>query len=74
LVGFGRVGVAAGDHGDVTIPVRSDALAERDPGAHAMVVRPGVYELRVARHAGDSGISAEVSVGRRAAGSDAGHS
>jgi beta-glucosidase-like glycosyl hydrolase len=72
LVGFGRVDLAAGQHGQVTIPVRWDALAERDTEAHTMVVRPGVYELRVARHAGDPGIAAEASVGRREADSGAG--
>ena len=42
------------------IPI--DRLAERDTVAHAMVVRPGRYELRVARHAVDVGIQLQVDV------------
>jgi beta-glucosidase len=62
LVGFGRVEVEPGGREDLAIPVRSDSLAERDLDAHAMVVRPGPYDLRVARHAGDPGITTEVVV------------
>ena len=37
-------------------------LAERDTSAHAMVVRAGTYEVRVARHAGDPGTTISVAL------------
>ena len=39
----------------VELEVPRHRLAERDTTDHAMVVRPGRYELRVARHAADAG-------------------
>jgi hypothetical protein len=42
--------------------VARSTLAERDTGAHAMVVRSGRYEVRVARHAGDEGITVPVTI------------
>jgi len=35
-------------------------LAERDTRRHAMVVRPGTYQLRVARDAVDTGFTVPV--------------
>jgi beta-glucosidase len=63
LVGFALVEVEPADHAQVTVPVPAEALAERDVMEHAMVVRPGTYDIRVARHAGDPGISSQVTIG-----------
>jgi beta-glucosidase len=63
LVGFGRVDVEAGERAGVTMTVGLDALAVRDVEAHAMVVHPGSYELRIAHHATDPGLVATVTVG-----------
>jgi beta-glucosidase len=60
LVGFKRVDLRDGEtlHAEIEVPMR--ALAERDVIAHAMVVTPGRYSLRVARHAGDPGAQLEI--------------
>jgi beta-glucosidase len=55
LVGFARVELDVGESVAVRVPVSTAALAERDLGTHTMVVRPGTYRIRVARHAGDPG-------------------
>jgi len=68
LIGFGRVDVDPGDRAEVRVDVAMDALAERDVHAHAMVVRSGTYDLRIARHAADPGISTAVHVPSRAGG------
>ena len=65
-MGFERFELEAGKDGELsrcTVPL--DALAERDVDAHAMVVRPGTYVVRVARHASDEGIRIRVTVGGR---------
>jgi beta-glucosidase len=64
LVGFSRVDVRAGDTWFAEIEVPFGALAERDVTAHAMVVLPGRYSLRVARHATDSGVPFEIEIDR----------
>jgi beta-glucosidase len=63
LVGFALVDIEAAGRAQVAVSVRSEALAERDVEAHAMVVRPGTYDIRVARHAGDPGIPSQVVIG-----------
>jgi beta-glucosidase len=60
LVGFQRVSADAGQDAAFAVVVSPAALAERDVDAHRMVVRPGRYALRVARHAADPGISLTV--------------
>ncbi|MGO8871011.1 MAG: beta-glucosidase family protein [Acidimicrobiales bacterium] len=60
LAGFRRVEVGAGESTTVEVAVPVATLAERDTSVHAMVVRPGRRELRVARHACDPGISLHV--------------
>jgi beta-glucosidase len=62
LVGFARVEVDAGRSAEVVVRIRPAGLAERDVASHAMVVRPGGYEVRVARHAADAGIGLEVTL------------
>jgi len=57
LVGFHRVELDAGTTATVEVAVAHPALAVRDTDTHSMVVRPGTYEVRVARHATDPGIS-----------------
>lgn len=63
LVGFARVEVPAGSTRSVTIDVRRDALAERDTETHRTVVRPGDYEVWVARDAASRGEAAVAVVG-----------
>ncbi len=62
LSGFVRLELPAGRTADVEVVVPPASLAERDVGSHAMVVRPGRYELRVARHAADPGLIVEAVV------------
>ncbi|CAN5532055.1 glycoside hydrolase family 3 N-terminal domain-containing protein [soil metagenome] len=66
LLGFRRVDVPAGDRVEVTVDVLLNRLAERDAEAHAMVVRPGAYELRIARHAADPGLPAAIDISEEA--------
>ncbi len=66
LVGFARCEVDAGETYVVEISIPLDRLAERDIDVHRMVVRPGRYELRVARHATDPGIQVGVEITRTA--------
>ena len=56
LAGFHRLEVGAGDVAHVDMEVALGTLAERDVDRHAMVIRPGTYRVRVARHASDGGI------------------
>ncbi len=63
LAAFARVELAPGDRTEVDVPVRVAGLAERDVATHTMVVRPGTYELRVARHAEDPGMVLEATRG-----------
>jgi beta-glucosidase len=63
LVAFQRLEIGAGAVGPVHLTVPAHAFAERDTELHALVVRPGNYELRLARHATDTGISAQVRLG-----------
>ncbi len=60
LVGFARVDLREQESQLVEIVVTLSALAERDVVAHAMVVRPGRYLLRVTRNAADPGTSLGV--------------
>jgi beta-glucosidase len=60
LVGFARVDVRERESSIVEIEVPLRALTERDVHAHKMVVRPGRYQLRIARHAADPGVSLEI--------------
>jgi beta-glucosidase len=55
LLAFARVVVPAGDEATAELHVPLDRFAVRDPAARAWTVVPGRYELRVARHAGDTG-------------------
>ncbi len=63
LVAFGRIELEPGGTATVELAVPTATLAERDVSTHSMVVRPGRYELRVARHACDVGIVLQVDVG-----------
>jgi beta-glucosidase len=60
LSGFARVDLEGGRVADVEVLVAPASLAERDVTTHAMVVRPGRYELRVAHHAADPGTTMEA--------------
>src|SRR4029077_12631320 len=62
LVGFARAEIGPGETAEVAITVSFETLAVRDVEQHAMVVRPGTYELRVARSAVDDGIGLTVTV------------
>ncbi len=55
LMAFRRVEVRAGETAEVEFTVARATLAERDTDSHTMVVRPGRYDVRVGRHAGDAG-------------------
>jgi beta-glucosidase len=63
LVAFQRLELGAGAVGSVNLTIPTHAFAERDTEIHALVVRPGTYELRLARHATDAGISARARLG-----------
>jgi hypothetical protein len=63
LVAFGRVEVDTGATGSLDLAIALSSLAVRDVQAHSMVVLPGRYGLRVARHATDPGMVLEVAVG-----------
>ncbi len=60
LGAFQRIKLGAGEAAEIEVIVARDRLAERDTDSHTMVVRPGRYEVRVGRHAGDEGTSAIV--------------
>ena len=62
LVGFRRLEIGAGAAVRIDVAVAAGDLAVRDTDTHAMVVRPGTYEVRVARHATDPGIRLLVDV------------
>ena len=62
LVGFARCDLAAGQEAEIVIDVPIERLAERDVEAHAMLVKPGEYEFRVARNATDPGCACTVTV------------
>lgn len=62
LVGFARAEVAAGATVAVKVAVTRAALAERDTERHAMVVRAGPCDLRVAAHAADPGTALTVTL------------
>jgi len=63
LVGFERVDLEAGETASIDLGMATSVLSERDTVAHSMTVRPGIYELRVARHACDTGIAVQVAIG-----------
>lgn len=60
LAGFTRRELGPGETADASIEVSMATLAERDVSTHSMVLRPGRYELRVARHAGEEGVELDV--------------
>ncbi len=62
LKAFRRLAVAAGATVEVELTVGRATLAERDTGTHAMVTRPGRYEVRVGRHASDVGTAVTVTL------------
>jgi beta-glucosidase-like glycosyl hydrolase len=62
LMAFKRIELAAGDDAAAELRVSRATLAERDTVSHSMVVRPGTYEVRVARHACDAGTSVAVAI------------
>jgi beta-glucosidase len=64
LIGFARVDVRAGESQTAEIEIPLRALSERDVVAHAMVVRPGRYSLRVARNSSDPGVPLEIKLDR----------
>src|ERR1019366_4979705 len=59
LIGFRRIDAASGETAAVELDIAVTTLAERDIERPAMVVRPGIYRIRVAHHASDPGIPAE---------------
>lgn len=63
LVGFERFELAADETAAIDLTIATATLAERDVATHSMVVRPGSYGLRVARHAADHGIMLHVDIG-----------
>ncbi len=63
LAGFARFEVGAAASATVRIGIGPSSVAERDVRSHSMVVRPGRYQVRVARHAADPGIGLEVDIG-----------
>jgi beta-glucosidase len=65
LVGFARIELAAGRTATVDLAICAAGLAERDVASHSMVVRAGLYDLRVARHAADGGIALQVEIAGR---------
>lgn len=62
LCGFARVEISPGGSAEVDVRVDKRSLAERDPQRHATVVQAGTYQVRVARHACDPGLTLEVEV------------
>jgi beta-glucosidase len=62
LVAFDRFDLGAGEKARVELTVGLPALAERDVVSHSMVVRSGLYGLRVAHHAHDPGIELTVAI------------
>lgn len=62
LVAFGRVEVAAGESELLVMRAAAGAFAERDVEAHRMVVCPGRWDLRVARHAADAGLGVAIDI------------
>ncbi len=62
LMAFQRIELGTGETAVAELTVSRSNLAERDTRSHAMVVRPGTYEVRVARHACDEGTSVEVNI------------
>ncbi|HTN79668.1 MAG TPA: fibronectin type III-like domain-contianing protein, partial [Acidimicrobiales bacterium] len=62
LVGFARVELSPGEARDVDIVIPTARLAVRDLDRHEMVVRPGPYDLRVARSAEDAGVAVSVEI------------
>jgi beta-glucosidase len=63
LIGFRRLEIGAGEVAAVDLELPVSAVAERDTERHSMVVRPGAYGVRVARHALDPGVTSQVTLG-----------
>jgi beta-glucosidase len=62
LVAFERIELDAFETATVKLGIDLPRLAERDVASHSMVVRPGRYQLRVARSASDPGIGLQVDI------------
>ena len=63
LAGFARFEIRAARSATVRLAIDLSSVAERDVVSHSMVVHPGRYQVRVARHAADRGIGLEVDIG-----------
>lgn len=63
LVGFRRIELEPDETVVADVTIDHTELAERDISSHSMEVRPGRYDLRVARHACDEGITLVVDIG-----------
>jgi beta-glucosidase len=63
LAAFDRFELEPGATTTVSLAIELSTLAERDIESHSMIVRPGVYEVRVAHHAADPGIGLQADIG-----------
>lgn len=61
LKGFAKLALAAGEKRRVLIDLDARAFAFYSPGAQHWLVERGSFVIRVARHAADPGLTAEVS-------------
>jgi beta-glucosidase len=61
LKGFAKIALAAGEKQRVSITLDDRAFAFYSPGAQHWLVEKGSFIIRVARHAADPGLTAEVS-------------
>lgn len=61
LKGFAKVSLAAGETGRVSIELDARAFAFYSPQAQHWLAEKGSYIIRVARHAADPGLAAEIS-------------
>ena len=62
LVGFERLELDAGETAALQLVIPLATLAERDTDSHSMIVRPGTYQMRVARVRSDDGWATRVTV------------
>jgi beta-glucosidase len=62
LMAFKRIELGAGEAATAELEVPRSTLAERDTTSHSMVVRPGSYQVRVARHASDEGTTVALTL------------
>ena len=63
LVGFRRLEIGAGRSARCDLDIPAEAFAEWDAERRSMVVRPATYQLRVAHHATDPGITSQLGLG-----------